>query len=82
MTKIRAAITAVGGYVPDYVLSNKELEKLVDTTDEWIMSRTGIAERRIQIEKGKGTSDMCVEAINRLLEKRGISAKEIDLIRK
>ncbi len=80
MTKIRAAITAVGGYVPDYVLSNKELEKLVDTTDEWIMSRTGIAERRIQIEKGKGTSDMCVVAINRLLEKRGISAKEIDLI--
>lgn len=80
MSRIRAAITAVGGYVPDYVLTNKEMEKLVDTTDEWIMSRTGIAERRILKGEGKGTSEMCVEAVNELLRKRGIKADEIDLL--
>ncbi len=80
MTKIRAAITAVNGYVPDYILTNKELEKLVDTTEDWILTRTGIEERRILKGEGKATSDMCVEAINKLLEKRGISAMEIDML--
>jgi 3-oxoacyl-[acyl-carrier-protein] synthase-3 len=77
---IRAAITAVAGYVPDYILSNKELEKMVDTTDEWIMSRTGIKERHILKEPGKGTSDMAAAAVLELCKKRGISPKEIDLL--
>src|SRR6266571_5299181 len=76
----RAAITAVAGYVPDFVLTNKELEKMVDTTDEWIMSRTGIKERRIQREPGKATSDMAAEAVLQLCKKRGISPMEIDLL--
>jgi len=80
MQKIHAAITAVGGYVPDYVLTNAELETMVDTTDEWIQSRTGIKERRILKGEGKGTSDMAVEAIKVLLEKRGIGPEEIDLV--
>jgi len=80
MTKITAAITAVNGYVPPTVLSNKDLEKLVDTNDEWIISRTGIKERRILNEPGLATSDMAVEAVNGLLKKRGITAEEIDLI--
>ena len=77
---ITAAITAVHGYVPDYILTNQELERMVDTTDEWIMTRTGIKERHILKEPGKATSDMAVEAINGLLKKRGISAEEIDLL--
>ncbi|MGZ3883738.1 MAG: beta-ketoacyl-ACP synthase III [Bacteroidia bacterium] len=77
---IRAAITALGGYVPDFVMTNQELEKLVDTNDEWITSRTGIKERRILREPGKATSDMVVNAVNELLRKRGISAMEIDLV--
>lgn len=80
MNKIHAAITAVQGYVPDYILSNKELETIVDTTDEWITSRTGIKERRILKGEGLGTSDMAVHAVNGLLKKRGITAEEIDLI--
>lgn len=80
MNKIHAAITAVNGYVPDYVLTNKELESIVDTTDEWITSRTGIKERRILKGEGLGTSDMAVQAVNGLLKKRGISAEEIELI--
>ncbi len=80
MSKITAAITAVNGYVPPTVLSNKDLEKMVDTNDEWILSRTGIKERRILKEPGLATSDMAVEAVNGLLKKRGISAEEIDLI--
>ncbi len=80
MTKIHAAITAVNGYVPDYVLTNQELETIVETSDEWITSRTGIKERRILKGEGLGTSDMAVPAVNGLLEKRGISAAEIDLI--
>lgn len=80
MSKITAAITAVGGYVPEKVLSNHDLEKLVDTNDEWITSRTGIKERRILDVPGKATSDMAVEAVNELLKKRGISAEEIDLL--
>ncbi|CAN5450220.1 ketoacyl-ACP synthase III [soil metagenome] len=80
MTKLRAAITAVQGWVPDYILTNKELEKLVDTNDEWITSRTGIKERRILKEPGQGTSDIAVNAILPLLKKRGINADEIELI--
>ena len=80
MNKIHAAITAVHGYVPDYILTNKELETIVDTSDEWITSRTGIKERRILKGEGLGTSDMAVEAVNGLLKKRGIGAEEIELI--
>ena len=80
MTKTTAAITAVSGWVPDYVLTNQELEKMVDTNDEWITSRTGIKERRILKGEGLGSSDLGVNAINLLLEKRGITAEEIDLI--
>ena len=80
MSKIRAAITAVGGYVPEYRLTNQILEGMVDTTDEWITSRTGIKERRILKGEGKGTSDMGAAAVNDLLKKRGIGAEEIDLI--
>ncbi len=80
MTKITAAITAIHGYVPKDLLTNKDLELLVDTTDEWITSRTGIKERHILKGEGLGTSDMAVEAVNGLLKKRGISAEEIDLI--
>jgi 3-oxoacyl-[acyl-carrier-protein] synthase-3 len=80
MTKITAAITAVAGYVPDYVLTNEELETFVPTTSEWIETRTGIKERRILKGVGLGTSDMCVPAVELLLKKRGISASEIDLI--
>lgn len=76
--KIRAAITAVGHYVPDKILSNADLEKMVDTTDEWIRTRTGIRERRI-LETG-ATSDMGVAAARALLKNRGISPQEIDLI--
>lgn len=80
MSKIHAAITAVNGYVPDYILTNKELETMVDTNDEWIVTRTGIRERRILKDPGKATSDLAVPAVKGLLEKRGISAEEIDLI--
>jgi 3-oxoacyl-[acyl-carrier-protein] synthase-3 len=80
MTKITAAITAVAGYVPDYILTNKELETLVPTTSDWIETRTGIKERRILKGEGLGTSDMCVKAIELLLKKRGISALDIDMI--
>lgn len=80
MTKISAVITAVGGYVPPDVLSNSDLEKMVDTNDEWILSRTGIKERRILKGEGLATSDMGVEAVNELLRKRGISANDLDLI--
>ncbi len=80
MTKISAAITAVGGYVPPDVLTNLDLEKMVDTNDEWILSRTGIKERRILKGEGLATSDMAVEAVNELLRKRGITANDLDLI--
>lgn len=80
MTKITAAITAVAGYVPDYILTNEIIETFVPTTSEWIESRTGIKERRILKGEGLGTSDMCVPAIQLLLKKRGISALEIDMI--
>jgi 3-oxoacyl-[acyl-carrier-protein] synthase III len=80
MNKIRAAITGVGGYVPDYVLSNKELEKMVETTDEWITSRTGIKERRILKGENQGVSVMAIEAVKELLKKTNTDPKEIDLI--
>ncbi|MGX5687602.1 beta-ketoacyl-ACP synthase III [Arcticibacter tournemirensis] len=80
MQKIYAAITAVNGYVPDYVLTNHELETMVETNDEWITSRTGIRERRVLKGEGVATSDLAVPAVKGLLEKRGISAEEIDLI--
>jgi 3-oxoacyl-[acyl-carrier-protein] synthase-3 len=77
---IRAAITAVGGHVPDFVMTNDELAKFVDTNDEWITSRTGIKERRVLNIPGKATSDMMVFAVEELLKKRGIGADEIDLL--
>jgi 3-oxoacyl-[acyl-carrier-protein] synthase-3 len=80
MTKTTAAITAVAGYVPEYILSNSELVKLVPTSSEWIETRTGIKERRILKGEGLGTSYMCVKAIEQLLQKRGISALDIDMI--
>jgi 3-oxoacyl-[acyl-carrier-protein] synthase-3 len=80
MNKINAAITAVGGFVPDYVLTNKELETMVDTNDEWIRTRTGIEERRILKGENKGSSDLGAPAVQDLLKKRGISADEIDLL--
>ena len=80
MKKISAVITGVSGYVPDYVLTNQELEKIVDTNDEWITSRTGIKERRILKEKGGATSDLGARAIEDLLIKTDTKAEEIDLI--
>jgi 3-oxoacyl-[acyl-carrier-protein] synthase III len=80
MTKTRAAITAVQGWVPDYVLTNKELETMVDTNDEWITSRTGIKERRILKGEGLGSSDMAANALKQLLEKKKMDASEIELI--
>lgn len=80
MNKITAAITAVGSYVPDFVLSNKVLETLVDTNDEWITSRTGIKERRLLKEEGKGTSFLAIKAAQNLLEKANLDPKEIDLV--
>jgi 3-oxoacyl-[acyl-carrier-protein] synthase-3 len=78
--KITAAITAVGGYVPEDLLTNADLEKLVDTNDEWIRTRTGISERRIQKGIDQATSDLCVPAILELCKKRGIDPAEIDCI--
>ena len=80
MSKITAAITAVGAYVPDYVLTNQILETLVDTNDEWITSRTGIKERRILKEEGKGTSFLAINAAQDLINKRGIDPKDIELV--
>ena len=80
MNKIRAAITGVGGYVPDYILTNKELENMVETTDDWITSRTGIKERRILKGENQGVSVMAVEAVKGLLAKTKVDPKEIDLI--
>jgi 3-oxoacyl-[acyl-carrier-protein] synthase III len=80
MKKIRAAITGVGGYVPDYVLTNKELESMVDTTDEWITSRTGIKERRILKGENKGVSVLGVEAVKDLLAKTKLDPKEIEVV--
>ncbi|MBY8963965.1 ketoacyl-ACP synthase III [Flavobacterium sp. D11R37] len=80
MSKITAAITAVGAYVPDFVLSNQVLETMVDTNDEWITSRTGIKERRILKDKDKGTSYLAIKAAENLLEKSGTKPEEIDMV--
>lgn len=80
MKKTTAAITAVGGYLPDFVLSNKVLETMVDTNDEWITTRTGIKERRILKEENAGTSFMAIKAAEDLLKKRGVDASEIDMV--
>lgn len=78
--KIRAAITGVGGYVPDYILTNKELETMVETNDEWIVSRTGVKERRILKGEHQGVSVMGIAAVKDMIQKTGIDPKEIDLI--
>jgi len=78
--KITAAITAVGAFVPEHKLTNADLEKIVDTNDEWIVSRTGVSERRILKGEGLGTSDMGAPAIKQLCEKRGIKPEEIDCV--
>jgi 3-oxoacyl-[acyl-carrier-protein] synthase-3 len=80
MNKKTAAITAIGSYVPDFVLSNQVLETLVDTNDEWITTRTGIKERRLLKEEGKGTSYLAIKAAQNLLEKANLDPKEIDLV--
>ena len=80
MSKITAAITAVGKYLPDYVLTNKELETLVETNDDWITTRTGIKERRILKEPNKGTSFMAIRAAQDLLSKSKINPEEIDMV--
>ena len=80
MSNVKAAITGIHGWVPDYVLTNQELETMVDTNDEWITTRTGIKERRILKGEGLGSSDMGAEAAKGLLEKKGLSAEDIDLI--
>jgi 3-oxoacyl-[acyl-carrier-protein] synthase-3 len=77
---IRAAITGVSGFLPDYILTNAEIETMVDTTDEWITTRTGIKERRILREPGKATSDLGAGAVNLLLEKTKTKAEEVDLL--
>ncbi len=77
---MKAAITGVGGFLPDYILGNKELEKLVDTTDEWITERTGIKERRILKVKGEGAAYMGAAAVQQLLKKTGTAPEEIDLL--
>ncbi|RDY60263.1 beta-ketoacyl-ACP synthase III [Flagellimonas nanhaiensis] len=80
MKKTTAAITAVGGYVPDFVLSNKVLETMVDTNDEWITTRTGIKERRILKKEGAGTSYLAIKAAEDLLQKSGVDPAEIDFV--
>ncbi len=80
MANIRAAITGVGGYVPDYILTNQELETMVETSDEWITTRTGIKERRILKGEGQGVSVLGVEAVKDLIAKTKIDPKEIDLV--
>lgn len=80
MNTISAAITAVGGYVPEYVLTNQILETMVDTNDEWITTRTGIKERRILKEEGKGSSYLAIKAAKDLLEKSNLDPKDIDML--
>ena len=80
MEKINAIITGVGGYVPDYVLNNEELSRMVDTNDEWIMTRIGIKERRILNEEGLGTSYLARKAAKQLLQKTGVSPLDVDCV--
>ena len=80
MNKKTAAITAVGKYVPDYALTNKELESLVETNDEWIYTRTGIKERRILKDADKATSYLAIKAAQNLIDKKGLDPAEIDMV--
>jgi 3-oxoacyl-[acyl-carrier-protein] synthase-3 len=80
MAKTLAAIKGVGAYVPETLLTNKDLEKLVDTTDEWITSRTGIKQRHILKDKTKGSSDLAVEAVRDLCKKSGLKVEDIDML--
>ncbi len=80
MTQITAAITAIGGYVPEFRLTNKLLEQMVDTSDEWITSRTGIKERRILKKEGAGTSYLGIEAVNAMVAEYGVEVTDIDLL--
>ncbi|MCA0933218.1 ketoacyl-ACP synthase III [Lutimonas saemankumensis] len=80
MTKVRAGITAVGKYLPDYILTNKELETMVDTNDEWITTRTGIKERRILKDEGKGTSYLAIKSAEDLISKTNLDPKEIEMV--
>ncbi len=80
MSKITAAITGIAGYTPEYVLTNEELSKMVDTTDEWIMTRIGIKERRILKGEGLGTSDIAVHAVNELLRKTNTNPDDVDML--
>lgn len=77
---IKAAITSIAGFLPDNIVTNADLEKIIDTSDEWITSRTGIKQRHLENNPERGTSDMCVEAVRLLCKKRGISPEEIDLL--
>jgi 3-oxoacyl-[acyl-carrier-protein] synthase-3 len=80
MTKLRAAITGVGAYLPDYILNNDELSRMVETSDEWIMQRIGIKERRILKDKDKATSDLGAEAVKELFKKTGLKPEDVDLL--
>ena len=80
MGKINAVITGVGGFVPDYILTNEELSRMVDTNDEWIMTRVGIKERRILTEEGLGTSYMARKAAKQLIQKTGVKPDDIDAL--
>lgn len=80
MSKLNSIITGIAGYVPDYILTNDELSTMVDTSDEWIMQRIGIKERRILKEEGKATSDMGALAVEELLKKTNTDPKEVDLV--
>ena len=78
--KINAIITGIGGYVPDYILTNEELSRMVDTNDEWIMTRVGIKERRVLTEEGLGTSYMARKAAKQLMQKTGADPDTIDAV--
>ena len=80
MESINAVITGVGGYVPDYILTNDEISKMVDTTDEWIMGRIGIKERRILKEEGLGTSYIARKAAKQLIQRTKTNPDDIDLV--
>jgi 3-oxoacyl-[acyl-carrier-protein] synthase-3 len=77
---IKAAITSIAGFLPENIVTNADLEKIIDTSDEWITSRTGIKQRHLENNPERGTSDMCVQAVKLLCKKRGISPEEIDLL--
>src|SRR5690606_38581024 len=80
MSKISAAITDVGGYVPDYVLTNKILEGMVDTSGEWLTTRTGLKERRILRDDGRGTSYLAIKSAQNRIDKSGVNRKDIELV--